>query len=322
MIIDGHVHISAFTPGHGSMSPALLKSIPFTFMRWRFGLDGNGAADERAVRELLFRTIDATNLDAAAVLGFDGVYDLDGNFDQARTHLFVTNDYVIELAAANPKIIFAASIHPYRKDAVAEIERCAAAGAALVKWLPIVQDFNPAHPKCIPFYEALAHFGILLSHTGTENALPNLDRTVADPMLLQEAVRRGVKVIAAHCGSRLLPWEIDYFPNWAKLARDHEHFYGDTAALNVPGRGYVYDTILRDETLRKKLVHGSDWPIIAIPQPLRLGWPTAWKLFNDPNWMRRDLAIKQRLGLDDAYWHRAGTILKIPEAKLRKNTPT
>ena len=61
---------------------------------------------------------------------------------------------------------FAASIHPYRADAVAELERCIAAGAVMVKWLPITQDFNPADPKCIPLYEALAHHRIpLLSHT-------------------------------------------------------------------------------------------------------------------------------------------------------------
>jgi hypothetical protein len=313
MILDCHVHVSAFTPGHGSMSARLLNSLPFTFMRWRFGLDGEGASDEIAVRDLLFRTIDGARvLDAAVVLAFDAVHDLDGKLNPARTHLYVTNDYVIELARRNPKILFAASIHPYRNDAVAELERCVAAGAVMVKWLPIVQDFNPAHPKCIAFYEVLAHFGIpLLSHTGSEHALPNLDRTVADPMLLMEALRRGVKVIAAHCGTRVFPWEVDYVPNWARMAREHEHLYGDTAALNVPGRWYAYDTILKDEALRGKLVHGSDWPIVAVPPPLRLGWESAWKLIGDRNWLRRDILIKQRLGFDDAYWQRAGILLKI-----------
>ena len=55
------------------------------------------------------------------------------------------------------KMLFGASVHPYRKDAVAELERCVAAGAVLLKWLPITQGFNPADPRCFPFYEALAH---------------------------------------------------------------------------------------------------------------------------------------------------------------------
>ncbi len=299
------------------MSAHMLGSLPFAFMRWHFGLKGSDAATERELENLLVKTIDDTpELDAAVVLAFDAVHDADGNIDLAHTHLYVTNDYVIELAARHPRVIFAASVHPYRKDAVAELERCAAAGAAMVKWLPITQNFNPADKRCIPFYEALAQLGIpLLSHTGWEHALPSLDRTVADPMLLQEALRRGVTVIAAHCGTRLFPWEIDYVNNWVRLAREFEHFYGDTAALNVPNRWYAYDTILAGDVLRKKLVHGSDWPIIAVPPPMRLGARDSIEMILQTNWMRRDILIKQKLGFDADYWHRAANLLKIPAAK-------
>ena len=41
-----------------------------------------------------------------------------------------------------------------------------------MKWLPIVQNFNPADPKCIPFYEVLQHYNLpLLCHTGGEQSL-------------------------------------------------------------------------------------------------------------------------------------------------------
>jgi predicted TIM-barrel fold metal-dependent hydrolase len=318
MILDCHVHVCAFTAGHGQTSPRLLGSIPFVFMRWQFGLQGSDGTTEREMENLLVRTVDqARELDGAVVLALDAAHDRDGRPDWANTHLYVSNDYVIELAARHPKLLFAASIHPYRADAVAELERCAAAGAVMIKWLPITQNFNPADARCIPFYEALAHLGIpLLSHTGSEHALPNLDRTVADPMLLLEAARRGVKVIAAHCGSRLFPWEIDFVPNWTRLARDFEHFYGDTAAMNVPGRWYAFDTILSDPFLRTKLLHGSDWPILPLPPPHRIGWETSWKILTEPNWLRRDVLIKRKLGLDEDYWRRAGTVLKIGPENL------
>jgi predicted TIM-barrel fold metal-dependent hydrolase len=313
MILDCHVHVSAFEPGHGTMSQRLVSSIPFLFMRMCFGIAGSNAETERQIANLLVKTInEAKELDGAVVLAFDAVYDADGKIDLPGTHLYVTNDYVIDLAKQNPRIFFAASIHPYRKDAVAELERCIQAGAVMVKWLPITQRFNPADAKCIPFYEALAHHGIpLLSHTGTENTLPNLDPTVADPMLLMEPLRRGVTVIGAHCGSRLLPWEIDYFPNWCRLAREFENFFGDTAALNVPSRGYPYDTLLRDSVLRGKLIHGSDWPIISLPQPNRLGTQTCLELMRESNWMRRDYLIKKKLGFDDDYFHRGAKLLRI-----------
>jgi hypothetical protein len=101
--IDCHVHVAACTPGHGSMSPRLLNSLPFRFMRWRMGLVGADERTERALAAQLGRIIEeTTELDAAVVLAFDAVYDLDGRRDEARTHLYVTNEYVAELCSGSP----------------------------------------------------------------------------------------------------------------------------------------------------------------------------------------------------------------------------
>jgi hypothetical protein len=32
----------------------------------------------------------------------------------------------------------------------------------------------------------------------------------------------------------------------------------------------------------------------------------------EPNWMQRDVLIKQHLGFDDAYWRRAAQVLRMP----------
>src|SRR4051812_39203566 len=312
MIIDCHVHVCACTPGHGKMSETLLKSLPFRFMQWKLGMSGSSEQTERALERKLVETIDeTTTLDAAVVLAFDGVFTKEGVFDDAKTHLYVTNDYVIQLAAKYPKIRFGASVHPYRKDAVQELERCVAAGAVLMKWLPIVQNFNPADDRCIPFYEALAHYKLpLLAHTGGEQSLPTLDRSVADPALLKPALDRGVTVIMAHCGTRSSPFEKTYVDTFARLAKDYENCFGDTSALNLPARWHAYD-LLKDRVVREKLVHGSDWPIIPIPPIFRLGFSGTTDLMRDSNWMRRDIAIKRELGFDDAYWERAAKVLGI-----------
>ena len=220
-----------------------------------------------------------------------------------------------ELARRHPKMRPAASIHPDRPDAIEELERCVRAGAVMIKWLPIVQDFNPSDPKCIPFYEALAHHKVtLLSHTGAENALPNLDKTTADPMLLRPALERGVRVIMAHCGSRLKPWELDYVDNFVRLANEFEHCYGDTSALSLPMRSHAYAAILKDKVVREKLVHGSDWPIMPIPPATMIGIRASMGLWlTEGNWMRRDVLIKQHLGFDDAYWRRAAKVLRLRE---------
>jgi len=324
MLIDCHVHVSACTPGHGSMSQRLLKSLPFRFMRWRMGIRGHDAQTERQLERILVETIGATGeLDGAVVLAFDAVHDDEGRLDDANTHLYVTNDYVIELAARHPKVLFGASVHPYRKDAVAEIERCVAAGAVLLKWLPIVQNFDPSDPRCFPVYEALAHFRLpLLSHTGGERSLPVLNAAVADPILLEPALKRGVTVIAAHCGTRSFPGETDFVPSFVRLAREYEKCYGDTAALNLPTRWYAWKTLLDDPDVRAKLVHGSDWPIPPFPPVRLLGLKRCIRLMRESNWLRRDLLIKRQLGLDDDYWHRAPRFLRMAAAETLRERQT
>ena len=298
------------------MSQKLQNSLAFRYMRWKLGMVGSDACTEQALANKLVELIDGTpELDAVALLAFDAAHDNAGRIDLPRTHLYVTNDYVMQLAAQYPKrILFCASVHPYRPDAVAEIERCVRGGAVLMKWLPIVQDFDPADDRCIPFYEALSRHKLpLLSHTGTEHALPNLNKRVADPVLLKPALDHGVTVIMAHCGSRLMPWETDYVPTFVRMAKDYECCYGDTSALNVPGRSYAFDVVMNDLVVRDKLVHGSDWPILPVPPIKHVGLGGMVNLLEEPNWLRRDVLIKKRMGFDDAYWHRAGKLLRMTD---------
>lgn len=313
MIIDCHVHVSALTAGHGSMSPRLIGSIPFRFMRWRLGLHGADAQTERDLEVRLAAIIAGTpELDAAAVLAFDAVYDLDGGVIDSRTHLYVTNEYVAELCSRNRQMLFGASVHPYRRDAAAELDRCIRGGAALLKWLPVVQGMDPSHPRCIPFYEALADARLpLLCHTGGEQSLPGRYPELADPMLLEGALKRGVTVIMAHCGTRSTPFDRDYLPSFMRLVRDYEHCYGDTSALNLPTRSYAYGNVLSDPLVREKLIHGSDWPIVPVPPMSMLGIEASFDLWRERNWMRRDVRIKKMLGFDDAYWRRAARVLRI-----------
>ena len=146
------------------------------------------------------------------------------------------------------------------------------AGAVLMKWLPNVQGMNPADERCIPFYEALAHYNLpLLSHTGGEASLPELDPSLGDPGAADPAGKRGVTVIAAHCSTAAPCRGTDWLPTFVAMAQEYANLYGDTAALNLPFRWYGYKTILENHAVREKLVHGSDWPIVAIPPVRGLG---------------------------------------------------
>jgi predicted TIM-barrel fold metal-dependent hydrolase len=312
VIVDCHVHLSAFTPGHGYMSRRLLDSVPFRFMRWKFGLVGEDARTEATLEQLLARTVaEANPVEAAVVLAFDAVHDAAGKRDASHTHFEVANDYVRDVTRKYPRLLYGASIHPYRRDAVAELERVARDGAVLIKWLPITQDIDPSDARCLPFYEALAHLKIpLLSHTGWERTLPTANDRVADPALLRPALERGVTVIMAHCGTRSFYGESCHVESFMRMAREWEHCYGDTSALNLPTRGYGWRLLLEDDVVREKLVHGSDWPILPLPPLRRIGWRHALSLMGEKNWMKRDALVKQRLGLEGEYWTRFGKLLR------------
>ena len=316
MIIDCHVHLWATTPPNGRMSGRMLYSPSFRLLARRLGVrPGPGPGADYDIEQKLALSIDqAPQLDAAVVLALDATYDRDGALDLARTHMWVTNDHAMAVAARHPKLLFGCSVHPYRPDALAQLERCVNAGAALMKWLPIVQDFDPADERCFPIYEALAHHKLpLLCHTGLEHALPLVNPAVGDPKRLVPALQRGVTVIAAHCGSREIPLiEPDWVPDFMRLAHEHENLYGDTAAMNLPSRSYAYGRVLNDPVVRAKLVHGSDWPLPVIPPALRLGPARAWALARDDNWLRRDVRVKRAIGFDDAYFRRAATLLRLP----------
>ncbi len=319
-IVDCHVHVLAAVPGHGRLSGTLRRRPNVFYLRARVGIPlfGDDEKIERAAEERLVRALDQTpELDAAVGLAFDGVYDENGRLDDAGTHVYVANDYAAGLARRHPKILFGASVHPYRRDALAELERCVAAGAVLVKWLPPVHGMDPASEACRPFYEALAHYRLpLLCHTGGEMSLPQRFPQYESPDRLLLALRCGVTVIAAHCGTRASPFGTDYLPAFVRLAREHEHFYGDTSALCMPTRSYAFGAILDDEAVRRKLVHGSDWPIPALP-PLRAGVGTALRLLaTEGNWVRRDVKIKRALGLDEEYFRRAGSLLRLPPPRV------
>jgi len=126
---------------------------------------------------------------------------------KSESHLLTPNDVIIDIAKENPRVLFGASVHPYRKkkDLLAEMTRCVDNGAVLFKWIPSSQQINPWDDRCLPFYETLAEAKIpLLCHTGAELAVPRLTlmrKKFDDPRRLKKALNAGVRVIAAHCAT-------------------------------------------------------------------------------------------------------------------------
>ncbi len=321
MIYDLHVHIfGTDRERHGNfLHPRRRRGLLFrTFMR-RFGLTpddvANGHLDDR-VRARLLAWLEASRVDRAVVLALDGAYTRDGLPDGTHTQLATSNDYVADIADANERVLFGASVHPYRPDALRELERLIARGACLVKWLPSAQNIQPDAPACWPFYDALAHHRVpLLCHTGNEHTIGAFDTSLNQPWRLKPALDRGVTVIAAHCGARMFLHERCFLRQWQTLARDYEHLYGDVSAFGLPIRAGMLQRMLGRDELVSKLLYGSDFPTPTFPLSgiFSLGLSETMRLHAIQNPFDRAYLTLEKMGLPDDVFTRAQGILRTHE---------
>jgi mannonate dehydratase len=181
-------------------------------------------------------------------------------------------------------------VHPWRADALDELDRCAAAGAVGVKWLPNAMGIDPASPRCDAFYARLAALGLpLLTHTGEEQAVEAEElQALGNPLRLRRALDAGVTVIAAHCASLGEGEDLDAAPDGAgarprrscyelflRLLGEERHagrLFGDISATTQFNRcePVLADLLGRPE-LHPRLVNGSDYPLPAIDPLIRTG---------------------------------------------------
>jgi predicted TIM-barrel fold metal-dependent hydrolase len=229
-------------------------------------------ADELAARLL------AVSKGRVAILALDHRYREDGTVDREGTAVYVPNDHVFRLADAHARVFVpVASVHPYRKDALEELDRCAARGARLVKWEPNSMGIDPASPLCDAFYERMKLRGMtLLSHAGEEHALMSGASDVGNPLRLRRALDHGVRVIIALCGSLGDGEDLDN-PAHKKVAsfdlflrvmddpRYRDLAFGDISAVCFRNREpRVLKTLLERTDLHARLIDGTDWPLPAI----------------------------------------------------------
>jgi predicted TIM-barrel fold metal-dependent hydrolase len=275
------------------------------------GHDGDGIND-RWLRRLA-GWVRESPLDAVVLLALDAVYDESGAPRRDKTVLEVTNDFVASAAEHSPQFFFGASVHPYRRDAVEELERVVAKGACLIKWIPSAQHIQPDSPRCYPLFEAMAHYNVpLLCHTGVEHMLGFSRSSLNHPSRLVPALKRGVTVIAAHCGAHLFLHEPSFVGPWSTLARQHENLYGDTGAFSIVTRIPCLKRILHDPILKTKLLYGSDFP--GIPSPRwcwQLGARKMRALSRIENPLARNICVMQALGMRNEVFERAHTRLGL-----------
>jgi mannonate dehydratase len=287
---DSHTHlIGAGDSGSGIFVNPATDSLlnPGQYARRLFFLNAGCVHDaaegsvDRAYVERMRNLIHGLRRGAKVVLfAFERAYDERGEPDPAHTVFHVPDAYARDVARRHPEDFeWAASIHPYRADALAALEQAKRDGARAVKWLPSAMGIDPASPKCDRFFEAMKRWDVpLIAHAGLERAV--LGREAHDfgnPLRLRRALEAGVRVVVAHCASMGEDRDLDLgdngpyvdsfalFERLMDVSRYEKLLYGDISAMTQVNRaGPALARVVETEAWHARLLNGSDYPLPGV----------------------------------------------------------
>jgi mannonate dehydratase len=286
-VLDVHTHLVGLgTGGSGCevSERSRSKTNPGEYLKFSIYLEAAGITDDaRADQQYVERLVQLMSAQRPhgrlLLMAFDRAYDDAGEVLPGATEFFTPNDWALAVAKAHPEyFVVCGSVHPYRPDALAELERVVTAGAVAIKWLPNAMNIDPSSERCDAFYDALVRLRVpLICHAGEEKAVHAEERQrLGNPLHLRRALARGVTVVMAHCASLgqnpdldapSQPW-VDNFDLFWRLFQDPQWdglLYGETAAMALVNRlGRPMQTLLEHPELHHRLVNGSDYPLPAI----------------------------------------------------------
>ncbi|MDQ2659766.1 MAG: amidohydrolase family protein [Verrucomicrobiota bacterium] len=262
----------------------------------------------------LLELVRGSSLDAVVLLAHERVYDSDGTVREDLGSMYVPNEVVLDLAERHPEFLAGVSIHPARRDAREELERCLARGAVLMKCLPNCQNIDCSDPRYRPFWERMAEARLpLLAHNGGENTLPVVNTALANPKCLRLPLECGVTVIAAHGATKSGAFDPDYFDDWVRMLAEFPNLFGDISALVSLNRCAHLRDCLRPELL-PRVFQGSDFPVPVLAHRLWLGGALSWtdfrRLQSIANPLERDWECKRALGFPEETRTRGAGLLR------------
>jgi predicted TIM-barrel fold metal-dependent hydrolase len=319
-IIDFHTHVAGL--GYGN-SGCFISDEMRNNVRFKFYLMAMGTSLKELEREgdqVVFKKISdvvaqSKVVDKTVILSLDGVVDDKGELDKARTQIYVPNEYVYTQTQHYPNLLYAASINPYRKDAIERLVQAKTQGAVLVKWIPSIMYIDPADPAIIPFYKKMTELNIpLLTHTGMEKAFSHAKDELADPRRLALPLSLGVNVIAAHIATTGESDGEENFERILPMFKQYQNLYGDISSLTQINKlGYVKKVLAHPE-LEGRLIYGTDWPLQFFP--LISPWyhldeikiSEAFAISRMSNQWDKDVALKIGMGLDKKVFNKGAEL--------------
>lgn len=291
---DGHCHLAGtgdsgsgdsgsgiyVNPAMEGMRDPLQYAQRLFFMNAGCVRDAPGQVDRSYVERMRNLLGDLRPGAKLLLLAFDASVTEAGEVSWEQTSIHIPNRYAAQTAQRHAQYFeWAASVHPYRRDCIEQLEVAAVQGARALKWLPAAMGIDPASKLCDPFYVALARLDLpLITHAGLERALRGTDtQDLGNPLRLRRALDHGVRVVVAHCASLGQDHDTDRGANgpaiasfelFARLMQEPRYvgrLYGDISAMTQTARaGAPLAHVLEREDWHARLLNGSDYPLPGV----------------------------------------------------------
>ena len=251
MIIDFHAHI--FSPKINQDRPRYIdRDLLFALLYSR-------KEAKLATAEELIASMDKTGVEISVIINAGWTTN-----ELCRE----TNDYILESIARYPKrLIGFCTVQPKSIDAaVAEIERCAKAGArGIGEMRPDIQSFDLTDEEVMtPFVAALRkHKLILLTHASEPVGHDYRGKGAITPEVLYPFSTRypDVPLVCAHWGGGL-----PFYALMPEVKQAMKNVYFDTAASPFLYSPQIYRRVA-DLVGANKILFGTDYPLLS---PTRL----------------------------------------------------
>ncbi len=250
MIIDFHTHV--FSPKINQDRQSYIDRDPL------FALLYSSKEAKLATAEELIDSMDKNSIDVSAILNIGWSTN-----EPCRE----TNDYILESIARYPKrLIGFCTVQPKSYHAIAEIERCARAGArGIGEMRPDIQSFDLTDEELMtPFIEALRERNlILLTHASEPVGHDYRGKGAITPDVLYPFTTRypDMPLVCAHWGGGL-----PFYALMPEVKKAIHNVYFDTAASPFLYSPQIYRRVA-DLVGADKILFGSDYPLLS---PTRL----------------------------------------------------
>lgn len=293
-LMDYHTHMLGLdTSGSGTWVNPLMMTwwAPLRRLRFAVYLHGSRVLDlKRADTQYLERLTGLIRHQPQAgrhqIMAFDYHHNLDGTVNRPKSEFYTPNEYVFALAEKYPQwFVPTMSVHPYRADALEALEKWAARGGVMIKWLPNAMGIDAAAAKLDPYYAKVKELGLtIITHVGLEKAVEaEEDQRFGNPLRFRRPLEQGVRVVMAHCASLGDDEDLDNpgaapqpsFDLFMRLMDEKKYeglLFGELSAVTLFNRiGKPLSTLLRRTDLHHRFVNGSDYPLPAINVVVRTG---------------------------------------------------